>query len=70
VLDVVLIAVAGVFQLAVTWYAVDISVRENRIRNGVVIGLVPSCNSFNCSGRLRFLCVPREIDPAAKPNGG
>lgn len=39
-MDVVLISVAGVFQLIVTWYAVDISVHENRIKNGVVIGVI------------------------------
>ncbi len=39
-LDVVLISIAGVFQLIVTAYAVDISVRENRKRNAVVIGVI------------------------------
>ena len=38
--DVVLIGGAALFQLVVTWYAVDISVREHRVRNGVIIGIV------------------------------
>jgi hypothetical protein len=37
----VLIAIGiGVSQLVITWYAVDISVRENRLRNAIIIGLV------------------------------
>jgi hypothetical protein len=40
-LSEILIAVAaGICQLALTWYAVDISVKENRKRNAVIIGLV------------------------------
>jgi hypothetical protein len=38
--DVILIGAAAILQLVVTGYAVDISVREHRVRNGVVIGIV------------------------------
>jgi hypothetical protein len=38
-LDIILIAVAELFQLAITWYAVDIAVRENRVRNAAIIGV-------------------------------
>jgi len=38
--DMILLSVAGVFQLFVIWYTVDIAVRENRVRNAIVIGLV------------------------------
>lgn len=37
----ILIAIGiGLSQLAITWYAVDISVKENRIRNAAIIGFV------------------------------
>jgi len=37
----ILIAVGiGLTQLAITWYAVDISVKEKRIQNAVIIGVV------------------------------
>ncbi len=38
--DVILLSVAGVLQLIVTGYTVDISVRVHRIRNAVIIGFV------------------------------
>lgn len=39
-LDVILIIAAGILQLIVTLYAVDISVRDNRKKNAGVIGAV------------------------------
>jgi hypothetical protein len=38
--DVILLSVAGVLQLVVLWYGVDIAVREHRVRNAIVIGAV------------------------------
>jgi hypothetical protein len=39
-LDAMLVVGVAVTQVIVTWYAVDISVRENRKRNAAVIGVV------------------------------
>jgi outer membrane murein-binding lipoprotein Lpp len=38
--DVVLVVGVAMAQLVVTWYAVDISVRDNRARNAAIIGAV------------------------------
>jgi hypothetical protein len=38
--DVIMLSVAGVIQLAVTWYTVDISMRENRVRNAIIIAVL------------------------------
>jgi hypothetical protein len=40
VFDVILLSIAGVLQLVVLWYTMDIAVRRHRIRNAIVIGFV------------------------------
>jgi hypothetical protein len=40
VLDILIAFGIALSQLAITWYGVHISVRENRIRNAIIIGIV------------------------------
>jgi hypothetical protein len=38
--DIVIAAGVGLTQLVITWYAVDISVREKRLKNAIIIGVI------------------------------
>jgi hypothetical protein len=38
--DILIVIGAGLSQLVVTWYGVHVSVKENRVRNAVVIALI------------------------------